>query len=646
MFFNEPEKLPKGKKQPVAVDRSFPTPIFKPLDLYNDAELVIDSHSTFIFDVECYSNYFLAMFTNFRTGKIVYFEMSPNSTIDYKKLEWVLWNFLLVGFNSSNYDLPMLFLCLKGLSCQELKRVSDRIINEELRPRQIEQEFKVIVPTKINHIDLIEVAPLKASLKTYAGRMHCKKMQDLPYNPAMPLTQEQANILLHYCINDLENTILLFIELKEQIKLRYDMTEQYGIDLRSKSDAQIAEHVIASEVMKINGNWPRRPIILEGQSYRYAAPAFLAYATPAMQAVLDRVLATEFVVGASGAVLMPESLESLSVGIGNGIYRMGIGGLHSSEEKTMHKADEEYLLIDRDVASYYPSIIINNNLFPKQMGKAFIQVYSTIVERRLKAKAAGDKVNADSLKIVINGSFGKLGSKYSCLYSPDLMLQVTLTGQLALLMLIERIELAGISIVSANTDGIIIKCPRARYEELNQIIKQWEQVTAFYTEETKYKAVYSRDVNNYIAIKEDGTAKVKGCYSEKGSALNSRLSKNPESLICADAVTKLLVECIPIEQTITESQDITRFVCVRNVKGGAHKNAKYLGKVVRWIYAKGETGTINYVLTNNIVPKSEGARPLMDLAPVEDLNFDYYINEANEMLYDLGYYKPKQIGLF
>ena len=646
MFFDEIEKPAKGKKQPVIVDRSFIVETFKPLDLYNDEQLCADSHSTLIFDIECYSNYFLIMFKNTRNGKIVYFEMSPDSSINIKKLEWILWNFLLIGFNSNNYDLPMLLLCLKGLTCQELKNVSDRIINESLRVRAIEEEFNIKVPTKINHIDIIEVAPLKAGLKTYAGRLHCQKMQDLPFDPALSLTQEQAEIILHYCVNDLDNTQLLFSELEPQIKLRYDMSEQYGLDLRSKSDAQIAEHVLASEVAKINGNWPRRPIIQEGQVYRYTAPAFLGYATAPLQAILERVLATDFVVAATGYVVMPESLEGLSVGIGKGIYRMGIGGLHSSEEKTMHKANEEYLLIDRDVASYYPSIIINLGLFPKQMGKSFNIVYKTLVDRRLKAKHSGNKTAADSLKLTINGSFGKLGSKYSCLYSPDLLLQVTLTGQLALLMLIEKIELAEIEIVSANTDGIIIKCPNARYDYLTSIIKEWEHITAFDTEETRYKAVYSRDVNNYIAIKEDNTAKVKGCYSEKGSALNSRLSKNPEALICADAVIKLLIDSQPIEQTIKECKEISRFVCVRNVKGGAHKNGKYLGKVVRFYYAKGETGTINYVSNNNIVPKSEGARPLMDLAPVDDLDFDYYINEAEEMLYDLGYYKPKQVGLF
>ena len=648
-FFSDEPKPSKAKKQPIQVNRDYilQEPL-KSLDVMSNDELLACAHSVMTFDIECYPNYFLIAFKNYHTKKCVYFEMSPESTINYEKLQWVVWNFILVGFNSTSYDLPMLFLCLKGVSCQELKAVSDRIIGQELRPKMIEAEFRIKIPTKINHIDLIEVAPLQASLKTYAGRLHCQTMQDLPFEPHLPLTQKQAEFTLHYCINDLDNTELLLSELAQQIKLRIDMSEQYEIDLRSKSDAQIAEHVLASEVSKINNVWPRRPIIFDGVTYKYNVPEFINFKTKALNDILEIVANTEFKLSVAGSVDMPESLKDLKVYIGTGVYRMGIGGLHSSEEKVCHIADNENYIIDRDVASYYPSIILNQNLFPKHMGVAFIDVYRSLVERRLKAKHSGNKVNADSLKIVINGSFGKLGNRYSCLYSPDLLLQVTVTGQLALLMLIEALEIVGIKIASANTDGIIIKCPKSRYDEMNSIIKIWEAQTNFVTEETKYKAVYSRDINNYIAIKEDGTAKVKGTYSEKGSALNSVLSKNPEKQICNDAIVELLTNGMPVEETIKNCKDIKRFVVVRNVKGGAHKDGKYLGKVVRWYYAHNVSGTINYILTGNKVPNTEGARPMMSLAPgiPLDLDYQYYINEATKMLSDLGYYKPKQIGLF
>jgi hypothetical protein len=313
----------------------------------------------------------------------------------------------------------------------------------------------------------------------------------------------------------------------------------------------------------------------------------------------------------------------------------------------MEESGEEFYLIDRDCASYYPNIILNQGLYPSHMGKAFLKVYRSIVERRLKAKKEKNKVVADSLKITINGSFGKLGSKYSSLYAPDLMIQVTLTGQLALLMLIEMVELIGIPVVSANTDGIVIKCPVDRYDDLNNVVKYWEKLTNFETEETRYKALYSRDVNNYLAVKEDNKCKAKGTYSTPG------LQKNPTSLICVDAIKAIIVDSTPIEETILNCKDLTRFLTVRTVKGGGEQDGVYLGKAVRWYYStETKNKTINYIASGNKVAKSEGAKPCMDLPPTfpTDINYQWYINETIEMLHDIDFYyrvkKPEQITFF
>lgn len=296
----------------------------------------------------------------------------------------------------------------------------------------------------------------------------------------------------------------------------------------------------------------------------------------------------------------------------------------------------------------------------QHLGEAFLKVFRIIVNRRLEAKRAKNKVADQGLKITINGTYGKLGDTFSNIYAPDLQAQVTISGQLFLFMLIEMIELAGIPVISANTDGVVIKCPADRYSDLEAVIIAWEEQTGFLTEETRYRSIHCRDVNNYIAVKESGGdasgrllseqlgCKVKGVYSEVGSALNSVLSKNPECLIVSDAVQAFLACGQPIAGTIHGCQDMRRFVAVRTVKGGAHKNGVYLGKAIRWYYAKGETGTINYVLTGNSVPKSEGAKPCMDLpeAIPADLDYDWYYNAALKALYDIGVYKRAQTPQF
>lgn len=588
---------------------------------------------TLIFDTEIYKDYFLAAFINVETGNVRHLEMFDGQPLDLDVLRAILRKCRVIGFNSLNFDMPLLSVALRGGSCADLKAVANKIILNNAKYWQLGIDLP-----ECDHVDLIEVAPGMASLKIYGGRLHCPRMQDLPIDPDASINPEQRTQLREYCENDLRTTLTLFRKLEPQITLREQMGEQYGIDLRSKSDAQIAEAVIRHEVEKRMGRKLQKqdPFRLAGETFQYRAPDFLEqhylHGCPSLafdDAFNAAKLAT-FTIGGNGVVLDP--FKNLKVKIGNSTYQMGIGGLHSTEKSVAHFADDDHILVDRDVVSYYPAIILNCGLKPAHMGEHFTNVYRGIVQRRLAAKAAGDKVVADSLKITINGSFGKFGSPYSQLYSPTLLIQTTVTGQLSLLMLIEMLESESISVVSANTDGIVIKCPRQRVALMEYVVWEWELATGFDTEATQYKALYSRDVNNYLAVKLGGGYKAKGVFAPAG------LQKNPTNEICVDAVGKLLMHGTPVEQTIGECRDITKFVTIRTVKGGAMKGEQYLGKAVRWYYAQGETGTIQYKVNGYTVARSEGARPVMDLPDAfpADLDREWYVAEAYSILADIG----------
>lgn len=655
MYFDDstPDRKKRAKKA-AGANRAgelsnSPVPPAKDYELLTHNELYFGGNRFLIFDVESYKTYFECGFKCTQTGKILCLEIDyrgyviNNIIVDVRvwldTLIWVLNRFLLIGFNSRTYDLPMLFCAMQGVNYETLNNISNEIILQDMQAYEVERKYCVNVP-KVNHIDLIDVAPITASLKIYGGRLHCERMQDLPFPPVAELTPAQAAVVRDYNVNDLDVTHLLFDHLKPQIELREQLGKEYQIDLRSKSDAQLAETVIVSELNKLGGTG-KKASIEPGAQFFYSVPSFLKFETPVFQNVLEVVRATPFTVGKGGSADCPQAIAALKPRLGSSTYRLGVGGLHSSEESVAYRADEKTLLIDRDVASYYPAIILNLQLFPDNLGPDFLKVYRSIVTRRLLAKKEGNKTVSESLKIVINGSFGKLGNHYSKLYAPNLLTQVTMTGQLSLLMLIEMVELAGIPVISANTDGIVMRVAPELYPILDYVIMQWENATGFDTEETRYKGLYSRDVNNYIAVKLDGEIKTKGVFSNKGSALNSVLSKNPESYICSLAVQEFLAKDIPIADTINNCRDIKKFVNVRTVKGGAEKAGVYLGKAIRWYYAQGETGEINYILSGNKVPKSEGAKPLMIL-PDElpaDLDFDRYINEATEILYDVGYFQ-------
>jgi len=186
--------------------------------------------------------------------------------------------------------------------------------------------------------------------------------------------------------------------------------------------------------------------------------------------------------------------------------------------------------------------------------------------------------------------------------------------------------------VSANTDGVVSKCPTSKLNTLNDIVMAWEFVSGLETEETRYDALYSRDVNNYLAIKPDGYIKTKGTYATTG------IAKNPNSTICVDAVVEYLTNGVPIEQSITNCLDVRKFLTVRQVKGGAEYDGQYLGKAVRWYYAAGETRFISYKNNGNKVARSDGARPLMELPESlpSDIDYPWYIAEAKDILADVG----------
>ena len=588
-----------------------------------------------VLDCEVYPNYFLVAFKNINNGKTVSIEIKGEDTCltdyDKTKLNTIMHKKLTFGFNSINYDIPVILYALRQKTAREIYELSNFIIEGNNPPWKIMQAHNLVIPTGYKHFDIQEPAPgVRVSLKLYGGRMNSRTLQDLPIDPGTILTKHQMVDIAEYCINDLDTTIELYESIKNQIALRVDMSEKYGQDLLSKSDAQIAETVIKSELQKGRKAYLKPPKYAENTTFKYSVPSFISFKTGQLQDALDIIKNHKFELDGRGSIKLPKELKSMKIKLGNSVYQLGVGGLHSTEKSQTVIPDENQVLADRDVASYYPRIILNLGLYPKHLGERFLTIYEQIVNDRLTAKQAKDSVTSDSLKIVINGSFGKLGSKYSALYSPDLMMTVTLTGQLSLLMLIEELELKGISVVSANTDGFVSLMDKSEYEVYDKTCKQWEDKTRFELEETQYKALYSRDVNNYLAVTTCDKAKGKGIFTV------NPLTKNPQAPICTHAISELLVHRTPIEKTIRECKDMTLFLRVRSVTGGAIYQGKSLGRVVRWVHTT-NGDVITYKKNGNKVPLSDGSAPVMVLDKMPtNIDYDRYIEDAKSILDDLG----------
>lgn len=664
----------------------------------------LDGPSSIAFyDTECYPNYWLLKLRP-RGGGTYSFRLRAGERFsDAQRLEIVrlFEAYTVVSFYGNGYDVSMITGALCGHTCEELKILNDRLIVERIKPWELGlPEWK-----PVDHIDIMEVAPGAGSQKQYAGRIHCKTMRDLPYDPSHYLTESEIVEVDDYCGNDLDVLQAMFEALAPQLRQRVALSKRYGIDLRSKSDAQLAEAVLRKRCELALGRKIWKADIDWGLQFNYRVPAFIGYQLPQLLRALDLVRQSTFRLGASGAVEMPAQLEGLEVSIGTSVYKMGIGGLHSQEKKLVAVSNATHVIKMPDVASYYPNLMINSGEHPPALGSQFIAEFSSIKDERLAGKALQASLKKQGMnygpvyedahtaneggKIMINGTFGKTGSPWSILFAPHMLIQTTLTGQLSLLMLIEWMEHYGIKVISANTDGLVVLCPRSHIATFDFLIAEWQKRTGLEMETDDYVAIYARDVNNYFAIKTPDDVKRKGEYAKAGLVEK----KNPDVEICADAAAAFLSKGVPVAQTITQCRDIRKFVTIQKVNGGgvkmwgegprkgalvrdmvptltahgwvkdgrkwknwdcsgpvdattaynacfAPQTPEYLGKVVRWYYSTQAPGPIVYATNGNTVSLSYGARPCMIL-PDEfptDIDFNWYVAKAESMLHDVGFY--------
>ena len=342
---------------------------------------------TLVLDIEVYVNYLLIAFKSVDSGRLRTYEMFNGGTLPRDEIAHILRTYRIVTFNGLNYDMPIVQCALRGGNNATLKTLSNRIVDEGLKGWQTGIE----IPKSIDHIDLMETMPgVAVSLKLYGARLHSKRLQDLPYEHTATIDEPMRAELIRYCENDLDTTIDLWRKAQPAVALREAMSAEHGIDLRSKSDAQVAEAVLKSEVSKLMGRPIERPTIPGGTTFRYKAPAFIKFNSPELQAILQTVESADFTIADNGAVTMPKALTSAKIKLGTSVYRMGMGGLHSSEKTTAHTRP----LVDVDVNSYYPSLILLCGLAPKQMGGYFLDVYRLIYTTRLAAKALAGRLKA------------------------------------------------------------------------------------------------------------------------------------------------------------------------------------------------------------------------------------------------------------
>lgn len=651
---------------------------------------------TLTFDIETYINYTLFALRDVETKELITFELRGKKEIlsfaDRLELINLLEFNTIITYNGLKFDEPLTAYALLGKTAKEIFQKVQEIIEDGVG---VYQFYKATRTKKFitHHIDIMDVARGSASLKLYGARLGTKKLQDLPYESSTKLSKKEMDEVLKYCENDNILTDELFVYLESDLALREAMGEQYGMNFMSFKGAKIAEMIIVSEC-NYKGKIPDRPEIV-----KYTPPKYIKFKTPMLKKLFKQMKNHLYDVSESGKVVMPDFLKDEYEF--DGIhYKFGLGGLHGSVSSTTITPEDDETLVDIDYKSLYPSLIIQNDFSPRHIGSKFSGVFkdmyyqrNSVLKPAMKLEEYGSKEYKDldrqqnTMKLVLNSSFGQTGQRFSKIYDPWTMLSTTLTGQLTLMMVIEKLSLKGFKTFYANTDGITLCVRKKDVKKIQSITKKFDKKTGLEMEYNYFKSSHIRDVNNFINITIDSNIKSKGTFAEPD------LEKNAQTPIVFEAVRQFLNDGSSMEKTIKDCKNVHDFCSSMRVNGGAvfgtdikyetfiscgekfrkpidvdlperweasilrnkritksilkekekleaqyiQDNGTYLGKVVRWYYST-DGSTIHRKATGYKVPMTDNCRPMMDLTKKlpKDLDYNWYIDYAYRMLEDLG----------
>jgi hypothetical protein len=665
--------------------------------------MIIRDKKVYVYDIEVFQNIFHCSVKNTETGEIYKFEISERKNQlrelvkFFKQVDsYIKWGdfyttdleikseVIFCGYNNLHYDNPIVNYIIEyedklmsynvATICSSIFNLSRTITTSTEDDIEAWKHWKYQI--WFDTFDLLTMLysnKLRVGLKEIQVTMQYPNVQEFVCDWSKPLLLEDFDNMIDYNINDIESTAELLNRCKKDIDLRIAIEDEYGVRVLSKDGVNIGMKILTQKYLEKTGlTWwdieglrspmdyiPLKDVILP----------FIKYDSPVLQRVLDDM---------KSQIVSPGRKGYENNFIFNGLrYTVGVGGIHSKNDPEIIIPKEDEMLIDIDVASLYPSMLIEYKFYPKHLGPEFLEVYSQIKDERIEAKHNGDKVKNETLKLALNGLSGNLQNQHNFCYSPFAVMQIRINGQLLLLMLAERLTQIGCRIVQANTDGLFVLLKKSIYEQANKICQEWEQLTRLTLEEERFEAMYQYAINDYIAVKEGyketknpDLIKTKGMFITK-----VLLGKGLSAKIIPEAIIKYFVDGIPVEDTIKGCTDIRKFLM--SEKTGKQWHVEYMnqeqqrtnrfyastngGYLWKWKYTGHAEGEVveyyePYVGRQSYIAKEKSYQNMLtasgvtllnkfDDKPIEErkINYRYYIYEAYKIIRDL---KPLQLSLW
>lgn len=463
-----------------------------------------------IFDIELFPNYLLIGLKDYKTNEIITFQVSDYmDEREEAKAFFKSYKGFLVGFNSIHYDEPVLGFMLRNntknrvMFLKEIKAFSDKLISDEHIPDKYFKKSWITIDL-FNFWSLMLRKAKKISLKSLGIQMGYNVVQELPYPPNEYLNEEQIrNVYTYNTVHDLNITHLLAKKLKNEILIRKELNELYGIYAWSYSPTKIASEILLKEFCKKTGKTP-----IEVKESRYKSHHFLigdhlppvTYKTSFFKDLYQTV--REGDKDFNKTFIYPVKDKHIKVS-------MGVGGIHTMQKNESYFSNDEYTILDSDIASMYPATLLNYKMIRPELYPV-LEIYNDIKDKRISAKKAGELIKSDALKLIINATTGLMDNKNMWLYSPAQILALRVFGQLVLLRVIE--ELSHEMIFSTNTDGITMLCKRSDLASVKRTIDEIGKEYMFEFEHAEYEWIRYMNVNSYIALDTKGKVKKKGIF--------------------------------------------------------------------------------------------------------------------------------------
>ena len=658
--------------------------------------MIIRGKIVYVYDIEVFQNIFHCSVKNTETNDIYKFEISErkNQLRELVKFfkqvdKYITWgdyyttniniptNVIFCGYNNLHYDNPIINYIIEyedklmqyniPTICSSIFNLSKTITasSEDNIDAWKHWKYQIWFDT-FDILTMLYSNKLRVGLKEIQVTMQYPNVQEFVCDWTKPLPLEDFDSMIDYNINDIESTSELLNRCKKDVDLRIAIEDEYGVRVLSKDGVNIGMKILTQKYLEKTGlTWwdikdlrspmsviPLKDVILP----------FIKYDSPILQRVLDDM---------KNQIVSPgrKGYENKFV-FNNLRYSVGVGGIHSVNSPEIIIPRDDEMLIDIDVASLYPSMLIEYEFYPKHLGKEFLEVYKQIKDERIEAKHNGDKVKNETLKLALNGLSGNLQNEHNFCYSPFAVMQIRINGQLLLLMLAEKLTQIGCRIVQANTDGLFVLLKKDAYSKVNSICREWEQLTKLTLEEDRFKAMYQYAINDYFAITEDNKVKEKGMF-----ITTVKLGKGLTPKIIPKAVISFFKDGISVEDTIKNCTDIRDFLMSektgkqwhveymneeqqRTNRFYASTNGGYLWKWKDTGHKEGEiiTYTEPYVGEHKYKASARQYQNMLtasgvtllnkfDDKPIEErkINYRYYIMEAYKIIRDL---KPLQLSLW